>query len=39
MPKCAQELCGNWTGDRACPCDLFDIEPEDRPIERQGDEE
>ncbi|MCU1591576.1 MAG: hypothetical protein JWP11_2832 [Frankiales bacterium] len=32
--RCAQEMCGNWSGDGdVCPCALFDIKPEDRPIQ------
>jgi len=33
--RCAQELCGNWSGDgEVCPCALFDLSDHERPIER-----
>jgi len=33
MARCAQELCGNWSGEGdVCPCALFDIDDEDRPV-------
>lgn len=32
--RCAQEMCGNWSGDgRVCPCALLGIEGDDRPLE------
>lgn len=34
--RCAQELCGNWSGDgRVCPCAQLDIEGDDRPIVKE----
>jgi hypothetical protein len=37
--RCEQELCPNWAGDAACPCDLFDLpKPESHP-EDEGSEE
>ena len=33
MRGCAQELCGNWSGEGdVCPCAVFGIDFPDRPV-------
>lgn len=36
--KCAQELCEYWTGGGGCPCDVFELDEDERPIVREGEE-
>lgn len=37
--RCAQEMCGNWAGDgRVCPCALFGLEGDERPIAEDSDD-